>query len=79
MFLGVLLFIILMFLPSIIELKKPEDPGPRIIGDYNFVYLYDLDVKKPYGEIDSKTGVLILREVTAVLTFLPDLESELMC
>lgn len=77
-FLGILFFIILMFLPSIIELKKPRDPGPRIIRDYDLVYLHDLDVKKPYGENDSKAGASILREVTAILAFLPDLESELM-
>ncbi|MDW8023127.1 MAG: hypothetical protein RMJ15_05265 [Nitrososphaerota archaeon] len=28
---GVLTFILVMFLPAIIELKKPKDPGPRMI------------------------------------------------
>ncbi|MEM3703971.1 MAG: hypothetical protein QXX79_06120 [Candidatus Bathyarchaeia archaeon] len=31
LFLGVLTFIIVMLLPAIIELKRPKDPGPRII------------------------------------------------
>ncbi|HMK94712.1 MAG TPA: hypothetical protein VK536_04845 [Candidatus Limnocylindrales bacterium] len=30
---GVTTVILLFFLPAIIELKKPKDAGPRIIGD----------------------------------------------
>jgi hypothetical protein len=31
--LGLLAFIFIMFLPALLELKKPKDAGPRIIID----------------------------------------------
>lgn len=74
-FFGILFLIILMLLPSIIELKKPKDPGPKIIRDYDFIYLHDLDEKKAYGEDELKANTLILGDVMAFLALLPDLES----
>lgn len=79
LFFGVLTFLILMFLPAIIELKKPKDPGPRIIKDY--VALYNLDaLLNPVESADCvekepKFEELILREVSAILAVLPSLES----
>jgi hypothetical protein len=73
-FFGILFFLILTFLPSIVELKKPKDPGPRIIVEYNHIYLSDLENRKSEdGEL--KANVSILGEIMAILTFLPDLES----
>lgn len=76
LFFGILFFIILTFLPSIIELKKPKDPGPRIIREYDIVYIHDLDLKKTYEEDELKVNTLIFRDAMAFLTFLPDLESQ---
>lgn len=74
-FFGILFFIILALLPSIIELKRPEDHGPKIIRDYDFAHLHDLDIKRAHGENEPKVNSSILREVTAILAFLPDIES----
>jgi len=71
-FFGILFFFILTFLPSIIELKKPKDPGPRIIVEYDHIYLSDLE-----GGNELKAKVSILEGIMAILTFLPDIESEL--
>jgi len=71
---GMLFFLILTFLPSIVELKKPKDPEPRIIVEYDHIYLSDLENRKSEdGEL--KANVSILGEIMAILTFLPDLES----
>ncbi|MEM1565018.1 MAG: hypothetical protein QW734_04340 [Candidatus Bathyarchaeia archaeon] len=72
-FFGVLFFIILTLLPSIIELKRPEDPGPKIIIDYDLIYLHNLDVKTPHES--ELTSFSTLREVAAILALLPDIES----
>ncbi|MEM1588876.1 MAG: hypothetical protein QW175_00465 [Candidatus Bathyarchaeia archaeon] len=45
LFLSILTFIFITLLPSIIELKKPRDPGPRIIKDYDYVMLHDLEAE----------------------------------
>ncbi|MBX5321012.1 MAG: hypothetical protein QHH12_03565 [Candidatus Bathyarchaeota archaeon] len=76
LFFGVLTFIILMLLPAIIELKKPKDPGPRIIKD--LIVLCDLDMEinsiiDKDGE-EPKLDKLILKEVSAILAVLPSLE-----
>lgn len=73
-FFGILFFFILALTPSIIELKKPEDPGPRIIRDYDLVCLHDLAVEKTCGENELKADISILRDVMAIIAFLPDLE-----
>lgn len=73
-FFGILFFIILALLPSIIELKKPEDHGPKIIRDYDLAYLHDLDIKRTNGENEPANSPLF-REVAAILTLLPDIES----
>jgi len=73
-FFGILFFLILTFLPSIIELKRPMDPGPRIIVEYYHTYLRDLEIEKS-EESELKANVSILGEIVAILAFLPDLES----
>jgi hypothetical protein len=35
-FLGVSMFIFVMLVPAILELKTPKDAGPRMIKDYTF-------------------------------------------
>lgn len=78
---GILFFIILTLLPSIIELKRPKDPGPKIIKDYDYETLHDLDVETNLVEsnndmeITLEAGNLILKEITVVLAALPNLES----
>ncbi|MCS7124679.1 MAG: hypothetical protein NZ932_04605 [Candidatus Bathyarchaeota archaeon] len=77
---GILSFIIFMLMPSIIELKKPKDPGPRVIRDFDYVVLHDLEAKfssvKDENPADkmSKIENLAIKEVAAVLTFLPSIE-----
>jgi hypothetical protein len=62
-----------------VELKKPKDPGPRIIRDHTVWYDIDFGVKPLENEGDLekelKFGRLISREVSAILAVLPSLES----
>ncbi|MGQ9538345.1 MAG: hypothetical protein ACUVTE_01990 [Candidatus Bathycorpusculaceae bacterium] len=76
LFLGVLTFILIVLLPAIIELKKPKDPGPRIIKDP--AVSYDLEMRinyiiDEYGE-EPKLNRSILKELSAILAVLPSLE-----
>lgn len=73
-FFSILLFIVLTLLPSIIELKKPKDPGPRAIREYDLASLHDLDMKKVLEENEVKANLPAFKEVGAILAFLPDLE-----
>lgn len=81
LFLSILTFIFIMLLPSIIELKKPRDPGPRMIKDYNYVTLHDLEAEfifvknEHYPEEALKADRSIFGEVMAILAVLPNLES----
>jgi hypothetical protein len=78
LFFGVLAFIIFMLLPAMIELKKPKDPGPRIIIDHKVLHDIDFGVKSLENERDLegelKFDRLISKEVSAILAVLPSLE-----
>ena len=38
----IVIFVVLLFLPAIIELKKPKDAGPRVMTDFMQIWLNDL-------------------------------------
>lgn len=73
--LGVLVFILIMFLPAIFELRMPKDAGPRIIRDYSSptslsmegILIANLEER---GEFDQ---ILVKRMVEAI-NVLPNLE-----
>jgi len=76
---GILTFIIFTLL-SIIDLKKPRDPGPRIIEDHRYRLLQDLETRVGvmgnggFPE-SSKADNLLLWEIASVLATLHDLEA----
>lgn len=76
MFFGVLTFIILMLLPSIIELKNPRDPGPRIIEDSAVLDGFSMKINSVEGDVERelKFDELIVKKVSEVLAILPSLE-----
>jgi hypothetical protein len=76
MFFGVLIFIILMLLPSIIELKNPKDPGPRIIKDSAVLDGFGMKINSVEGDVERKLKFdeLIVKKVSEVLAILPSLE-----
>ncbi len=72
---GITLTILIMFLPTIVELKKPRDVGPRLIPDTfakvrlsTLTSLFNIDEESKFeGQSALKTANL--------LRFLPNLES----
>ena len=72
---GAVSFILMMFLPALIELKRPKDAGPRrILGE---------DVKLgqyrtlPLGMIEEETAVAqtLVKKLADVIVILPNIET----
>lgn len=76
LFFGVLFFIILMLLPSIIELKNPKDPGPRIIKDSVMLDGFSIEINslEDDAERELKFDEFIVKKVSEILAILPSLE-----
>ena len=64
--------IILLFLPAIIELKKPRDAGPRLIIDNSAKI--QLSVFDSIINIDDDSNFHLNQE-SGFLNFIPDLEA----
>ena len=73
---GVITFVLTMFLPALLELKKPRDAGPRIITENSPTW-------KMWNQLsisiaDMEENVLkqaFTGEITNVLSVLPNLET----
>ena len=65
-----------MLLPSLIELKKPKDAGPKMIMDYTFyiqpktqdVLMIDMEEKQGFDQ-------MFIKKVFDVISFLPNIEA----
>jgi len=75
---GASVFIFIMLLPALLELKKPKDAGPRMIMDDLVVAQYF--PKKGIIQLQSideeKFGLdkTIVKKIADVISFLPNLE-----
>jgi hypothetical protein len=73
--LGVSTFVFIMFLPALLELKRPRDAGPRMItGHADFILpeirnMAILSVKKEQGFDQT-----LARKIADVIAVLPNLE-----
>jgi hypothetical protein len=75
LFSGVVIFILIMFLPAFLELRRPNDSGPRRIGenaapDRHKMQLASLERTERY-EVDQA----VLKKVASILSVLPNLET----
>ena len=68
--------ILLMFLPAIIELKKPKDAGPRLITE-NFAKIVLSTLKIPIINIedDWKLDIQSTMKIASFLNVIPNLEA----
>ena len=68
--LGTLVFILIMFLPALLELKKPRDAGPRMINDYSF------SANFPIANLEEKQGLdqTLVTKIIDAISVLPNLE-----
>ncbi|MCJ7430985.1 hypothetical protein MUO83_07225 [Candidatus Bathyarchaeota archaeon] len=73
---GVSTFIFIMFLPALLELKKPRDAGPRLIMDASVVTgsqerMKTLTKMEDGAEIDRN----LAKKLADIIAVLPNLES----
>ena len=71
-FLGIIAALTLMFMPALIELKRPQDAGPRLIQE-NFIVLSAPTQPLVLTDLESESKIIITYE--RFLRFLPNLES----
>jgi len=72
---GVATFILIMFLPALLELKKPRDAGPRMI--MNDVAARQLQQEmKPLLRIEDEISVdqVLVKKIADIIAALPNLE-----
>jgi hypothetical protein len=73
--LGVSIFIFIMLLPALFELKKPKDAGPRMIRDYTFPA--HLAIKEILiANLEEKQGFdqTLAKKIADAINVLPNLE-----
>jgi hypothetical protein len=73
---GVLTFIFIMLLPSLLELKKPKDAGPRIIIDYTYDMQTLWKVSMPIMDVEEERifDKMLVKKIVEVISVLPNLE-----
>jgi hypothetical protein len=75
--LGVFIFMLIMLLPALLELKKPKDTGPRVIMDNTL--LVQPQTKKTTLmvnlEEEQKFDERLVKKIADVISVLPNLES----
>lgn len=76
LFLGILVPIFLLFLPAILELKKPSDCGPRMIEEDLPVLLFRSAriVRIVNIEKEEELDGSIFRSMARIIEALPNLE-----
>lgn len=66
----------LLFIPAIIELKKPKDAGPRLITENNMFTIRMVTAKNTIVNIEAEPKLGGYTEIkdTSFLSFIPNLE-----
>jgi hypothetical protein len=72
MIFGAITFILIMFLPALLELKKPKDAGPRRI--MNEVVACQRNERIGSMEVEFEADRSIVRKVSEIISVLPNLE-----
>ncbi|MGC8896190.1 MAG: hypothetical protein ACP5LB_05440 [Candidatus Bathyarchaeia archaeon] len=73
---GVSTLIFIMLLPSILELKKPKDAGPRIIIDYTYDMQTLWKAAMPILNVEEEIGFnkMLANKIADIISVLPNLE-----
>lgn len=72
---GVVVFILVMFLPAIFELTNPKDSGPRKITDEAFDAVLQMEIHSLERSEETRPDQTLVKKVASALSVLPDLES----
>ena len=73
LFCGVVIFILVMFLPALLELRKPRDAGPRKI-EGNVVSRYRVQLAAIERSEEFEADLVVMKKVASILSVLPNLE-----
>jgi hypothetical protein len=74
LFFGVVIFILVMFLPAFLELRKPKDAGPRRIEEKVVSSKYQVQLASIERSEDTKADLAVIKKVANILSVLPNLE-----
>jgi len=74
--LGAITLVFIMFLPAILELKKPKDAGPRIIMDDALEMRSQLGAAILIADIENgeKIDQALAEKIATIIAVLPSLE-----
>lgn len=64
--------ILIMFLPALIELKKPKDEGPRVIPNMNMSMTYFIPIANI--EEEQKFDSSLIQTIAKIIMVLPSVE-----
>ena len=74
---GVVVFVLVMFLPALFELKNPKDSGPRKIMDDALDAVSQMKIVSLERGEEIQVDQALVKKMASVLSVLPDLESQL--
>jgi hypothetical protein len=72
---GVVIFILLMFLPALLELRKPRDAGPRKIMDDIIIGESQMKIASIEKSEEIEIDQALVKKMANVLSVLPNLET----
>jgi hypothetical protein len=76
LFFGVLVFLLIMLLPALLELKRPSDAGPRVITENASAILPPIRKKILIVDVEEEQRFdqALVTKISQILAFLPNLE-----
>lgn len=72
---GVVVFILIMFLPAVFKLTNPKDSGSRKITDEAFDSVFQTKLASLEKGEETRPDRTLVKKLASVLSVLPDLES----
>lgn len=75
MILGASFFTFILFLPALLELKKPKDAGPRRIVESDRILQYAPKIAPIEQKEDFAVDKSVIRRLGELIAVLPDLEA----
>jgi hypothetical protein len=72
---GVAVFILILFLPALFELRNPKDSGPRKMIDGALETVSHMEIASLERGEETQVDEVLVRKVASLLSALPDLES----
>lgn len=75
LFCGVVIFILIMFLPAFLELRRPKDSGPRRIEENVAPSKYQAPLASMERSEEHEADSAVIKKVASILSVLPNLET----